>query len=322
MRFRATVENIPIFFREFLAFQAQLLPSLAGLGIIQAIEKLQKKCIIKFTEDEMHIICNDDANEGGIQVWSYVLSHKDDPLLDLRSNAENKITVSLSTEALLSALRSSSASASSSSIAAAILPMHEGDELVMKLAKKNDQAVLSFEMFGVTRSGRKVRVAHDVRIDVMRPSEVDKLREPLCPEPDVTILLPQLQKMRTIVERLRPLSDVLALRANNSGKLQLAISTDTVKLETQWVGCPNPSMRQVSDETVAELEENPDPDKLFFVHVSIRSFIKFLNSHVVSTTTIACICQNHCAILYVYIGDVADAGGVLTFYIPTIIDDA
>lgn len=33
------------------------------------------------------------------------------------------------------------------------------------------------------------------------------------------------------------------------------------------------------------------------------------------------ICQNHCLILYVYIGDVADAGGVLTFYIPAIIDD-
>lgn len=26
-------------------------------------------------------------------------------------------------------------------------------------------------------------------------------------------------------------------------------------------------------------------------------------------------------ILYVYIGEVADAGGVLTFYIPAIIDD-
>lgn len=179
----------------------------------------------------------------------------------IQSNAENRITVSLSTEALLSALRSSSSSASSSSVAAAILPTHDADELVMKLAKKNDQAVLSFEMLGVSRSGRKVRVAHDVRIDVMRPSEVDKLREPLCPEPDVgfrilrirkeeiesimgqvTILFPQLQKMRTIVERLRPLSDILALRANNSGKLQIAISTDTVKLETQWVGCANPSM--------------------------------------------------------------------------------
>lgn len=71
MRFRATVENIPIFFRESIAsVQASFVLSLAGVGIIQAIEKLQKKCIIKFTEDEMHIICNDDANEGGIQVWS------------------------------------------------------------------------------------------------------------------------------------------------------------------------------------------------------------------------------------------------------------
>ena len=33
------------------------------------------------------------------------------------------------------------------------------------------------------------------------------------------------------------------------------------------------------------------------------------------------ICQHHCVILYVYIGDVSDAGGVLTFYIPAIIDD-
>jgi len=33
------------------------------------------------------------------------------------------------------------------------------------------------------------------------------------------------------------------------------------------------------------------------------------------------ICQHHCVILYVYIGDMTDAGGVLTFYIPAIIDD-
>ena len=71
--------------------------------------------------------------------------------------------------------------------------------------------------------------------------------------------------------------------------------------------------------------------------ISIKSFVKFLNSHVLSSTTIACevlrvavgvdvlmlsigICQGHCVILYVYIGDVADAGGVLTFYIPAHID--
>jgi HUS1 checkpoint protein len=77
---------------------------------------------------------------------------------------------------------------------------------------------------------------------------------------------------------------------------------------------------------------------MFCVLVSIRSFLKFLNSHVVSATTILCthshlhvlsltnafvhtgLCHNHCAILYVYIGEIADAGGVLTYYIPTVID--
>jgi hypothetical protein len=33
------------------------------------------------------------------------------------------------------------------------------------------------------------------------------------------------------------------------------------------------------------------------------------------------ICQGHCLILFVYIGDSADVGGVLTFYIPSVLDD-
>lgn len=37
-------------------------------------------------------------------------------------------------------------------------------------------------------------------------------------------------------------------------------------------------------------DDPPDPDQLFSVLVSVRSFLKFLNSHVVSTTTIACLC--------------------------------
>ena len=47
-------------------------PPHSHTGIVQAIEKLQKKCIVRFTETDMHIICASDVNEGGIQVWSYV----------------------------------------------------------------------------------------------------------------------------------------------------------------------------------------------------------------------------------------------------------
>ncbi|KAH0585690.1 Checkpoint protein hus1 [Termitomyces sp. J132] len=291
MRFRTSITNVDTFFK-----------------IIQSIEKLQKKCIIRFTETNMHIICNHDANEGGIQVWSQI---KVDALFTgyrIQSNADNEITIAINSEALLAALKSAASSSTSA---------YETEEVIVKLAKKNAQAVLTFEINGLTRVGRKVRVSHDVKIEVMRPADVAKMNEPMCPEPDVHILLPPLQKLRTVVDRMKIMSDVLAVRTNNSGVLRLSINTETVKVDTEWKGCTNPQTQHRREEP----EESRDPEELYSVLVSIRSFLKFLNSHVVSTTTIACICQNHCMILYVYIGDVADAGGVLTFYIPAIIDD-
>ena len=91
----------------------------------------------------------------------------------IQSNASSVITMLIPTDALLAALRSAP------SLSA------ETEQAVMKLAKKHGHAVLSLEITGVTRVGRRVRVAHDVGIEVMRPVDVERLSEPLCPEPDV-----------------------------------------------------------------------------------------------------------------------------------------
>lgn len=91
--------------------------------------------------------------------------------------------MALSSEALLAALKSASASSSASAGSSS----YDADEIVMKLAKKNNQAVLSFEIIGTTRLAKKVRVAHDVKVEVMKPGDVDRLKEPMCPEPDVSI---------------------------------------------------------------------------------------------------------------------------------------
>lgn len=37
--------------------------------------------------------------------------------------------------------------------------------------------------------GRRLRLTQDVRIEVMRPADVERLQEPMCPEPDVSSLL-------------------------------------------------------------------------------------------------------------------------------------
>ncbi|KAG5641904.1 hypothetical protein DXG03_003991 [Asterophora parasitica] len=183
--------------------------------------------------------------------------------------------MAISSEALLAALKSASSSSTSS---------YEIEEVIMKLAKKNAQAVLSFEINSLTRVGRKVRVSHDVKIEVMRPADVARLAEPMCPEPDLHILLPPLQKLRTVVDRLKPMSDILAVRANSNGCLRLSINTESVKVDTEWKDCTHP----ITKNAPPDPEDAPDLNQLFTVLVSLRSFLKFLNSHVVSTTTIAC----------------------------------
>ncbi|KDQ58941.1 hypothetical protein JAAARDRAFT_56944 [Jaapia argillacea MUCL 33604] len=350
MRFRACIDSPTTFHR-----------------IIQAIEKLQKKCIIKFTPTEMHIICNSDVNEGGIQVWSQIKVPSIFTSYRIQSNAENVITLSLASGSLLQAL-----GGIVSAMGGATNGISGGgsDDVIMKLAKKNDQAVLTFELTGTTRQGRRKSLNYDVNIEVLKPADVKRLTEPLCPEPDVHILLPPLPNLRPPTDHLKQLSQTLVISASNSGIFEMGVKTVGVGVQVRWENCVVPKMardedgdesaniskaaevdppsgsetepesdaepgaargkarskgkgkeKALVDEETVQQEKDKDRNRIYSVTVSIKSFLKFLNSHVVSNATIACICHNHCLILYVYIGDVADAGGVLTFYVPALLDD-
>lgn len=124
----------------------------------------------------------------------------------------------------------------------------------------------------------------------------------------IHILLPPLQKLRTVVEHMRQMSDVMAIQANHLGNLRLSVYTDAVKVDTQWSNCVIPNFGEllsiethcrwswkfsVSKARENTQEEEPEAEQYFSALVSIRSFIKFLSSHVVSTTTIACALIMH-----------------------------
>ena len=113
-----------------------------------------------------------DISSGEIKLDSIFTNYR------IHSNANNEITMVLPSEALLAALKSASSSSPTSSF--------ETEDVVMRLAERNDQAFLNFEIPGLTRVGRKVRVAHNAKIEVMKPAVVEKLPEPTCPEPDVS----------------------------------------------------------------------------------------------------------------------------------------
>lgn len=112
----------------------------------------------------------------------------------IQSNANNEITMNLYSDALLGALRSAAANPASSLNGAGngntggAPSSIETEEVVVRLTKKNDQAMLSFEITGTTRLGRIVRVVHDVRIEVLKPADAARLAEPMCPTPNVRSL--------------------------------------------------------------------------------------------------------------------------------------
>ena len=126
----------------------------------------------------------------------------------IQSNSNNEITVTVFSEALLAVLRSA---AGPSSAKDANNPLSTNDsQIIMKytpqalsshafmlievsrLAKNQDRkSVLNFVITRATSSKGVMEVTQQLVIDVLRHAEVERLREPTCPEPDVSLhLLP------------------------------------------------------------------------------------------------------------------------------------
>ena len=61
----------------------------------------------------------------------------------------------------------------------------------------------------------------------------------------VHILLPPLTKLRSIVDRMRPLSERgIWFRANLSGQLQLSAAGDDARVDINWQNLANPPMSE------------------------------------------------------------------------------
>lgn len=121
---------------------------------------------------------------------------------------------------------------------------------------------MSMEIVGQSRSGKPVRITHDIRIEIFRTDVSERFAEPLCPEPEVTniplstlphlgltewqsfsqvqVLLPPISKMRTVVDRLQVHSDLMLFQADTSGTLQLSATNDDVSVLVEWHKLQNP----------------------------------------------------------------------------------
>ncbi|WWC85520.1 uncharacterized protein L201_000384 [Kwoniella dendrophila CBS 6074] len=298
MRFRTAISNVGLLHK-----------------ITRSLAALARSCVIRLSPEQVHFIVPGNESSTGVQVWSQV---KVATLFDsykIESNANNEIWLELHLDSLLKVLRSADSSVGSISESRSTAALTDSD-VTLKLNKKGQQPIWAFEIRGYTAQRKAMSITHEIPVKILSPKRQAELNEPLCPQPDIHVVLPNLLELRNIVSRLSHVADDVKVSANHEGRLELTANSSRVNLTTTWKDLNVPTATSADEE-----QEPPPPDQMFTVSVAIKGFLKFLTSHLVGGTAIACICEDHCLIAYVYIGELNEAGGVLTFFIPAKITD-
>lgn len=291
MRFRADIANTPQLTR-----------------VITSLAPLAKIATLKITADTLHVICQ--GERGGVQVWSQISCNSIFKMESFRleSNSANEIYLEVAPESLARALRSAVGSTKAS-----LRLLKKGGEGPNGTGK-GAHPVLTVLIESASRMGKKLDITQDVFVKVKKAEDVQNLKEPLCPTPDAACLLPPLQIIRTVAERMKTVSPILTLSANNAGTFRMRAAADEAQVETDWMHLRQPNIGEDEEMT------NPVRDRngMFSVTLETKHLLKFLNAYTVAQQTIFCLCPNHCAIFYVYVGTSKDnlSGGILTFFVP------
>lgn len=288
------------------------------------MEKLSQRGVLKLTLDRIYIICAGDANtSGGPQVWAQINVPSVFSEYRIESNCDNQIFLEFIPSSLSKALKSCDGAT----------------QITLRLAKRSsdNRPVLSFAISGQSRSGNSMTINQEVLVRVLKLQELEEMaKEPMCPEPDVSIMLPQpIDLMRGVADRMKSLGSVITLSSNRRGILRMRVESELANVQTEWRNLTHPDAAAAQASNQDESEE--DLDQFHDVSLEAKHFIKLLSALANGSHTICCrttlisvrrlqliavsgICQGHCAIFYLYIGghraSEVDLGGVLTFFVP------
>ncbi|KAL1916902.1 uncharacterized protein VTP21DRAFT_5099 [Calcarisporiella thermophila] len=282
--------------------------------VAQSIEKLGKTCLLKFTPAKLHFIIITDP-DSGVQVWSQLDAASIFENYRIQSASNNEIYLDFYIEYLIRALKSTQGAL----------------EIMMKLTKKENIPMLSLAITSQTRMGRKQSLTQDIPVRVLSPQQMEMVREPMCPDPQVHIMMPPLLSVRTIAERMKSLSDYVVISANMNGEFTLKCEANMVTMETYYKGLFNPELEYSESEAARVPSQTRDKNQFASARIDVKNFVKFLNTyHVSPSNVVCCIIEHHAIVFYVYVNHqhLATPGqtsqrdrvetGVLTFYIPVV----
>ena len=275
--------------------------------MLTAFGHLAPSCCVHLSPSALRLVIN-PAYGGTDNVYAFFSCALDTVLeqAKVESKSGNDILFVASIPALLKAVRSA----------------EPYDRRVIKLAKKDGRAYLTFDLHAALDASQlstsslpstsstpsQLSLTQDVPIIVLPPGSQGTSAEPDLSSPSVRVHLPHLHAFHTAIDRLHPLpaQHLVRLRLSNAGTLQVTARDELTELHMHWKGLAL-DMGQASERT-GEADVLIDGRKL-----SAALHCRALNL----VTCIACVVDRECLIVY---GKVKEKRGTVTYFLPLVID--
>ncbi|XP_043920827.1 checkpoint protein HUS1 isoform X4 [Protopterus annectens] len=129
-------------------------------------------------------------------------------------------------------------------------------------------------------------VTHDIPVGVIPRKLWNDFREPGLPDFDVSIYLPPLKTIKSVVERMKNLSNFVVIEANLNGEMNLKIETDLVSVATHFKDLGNPPW--VNEDGTQGFSRARVPESMAEARVDIKKLLQFLAGQQVNPSKSIC----------------------------------
>lgn len=266
--------------------------------VVNTVSKLSKACVLRLTCDHLFFVLSGKVASGGVSMWCELaqVNFFDEFQLEGVSADANEIFLELAPENLSRALKTA----------------QNARSVKIKLTKKNCPCLtLAAELPSL--SGVSRVVTHDIPVDVIPRRLWHDFREPQMPDYDVSIYLPPLKTMKSVVDRMKNLSNYLVMEANLNGEMNLKIETDLVSVTTHFKELGNPPWGEDGSQSTSA--SHRDSEFMAQTRLDIRKLQQFLTGQQVNPSRAMCnIVHNRILHLIFLHEDVS-----LQYFIPAVV---
>ncbi|XP_055994189.1 checkpoint protein HUS1 [Sorex fumeus] len=231
------------------------------------IAKLAKTCTLRISPEKLNFIIWDQVASGGVSMWCELQQENffSEFQMEGVSAENNEIYLELTSENLSRALKTA----------------QNARGLKIKLTNKHFPCLtVSIELISALNSSRIV--THDIPIKVIPRKLWRDLQEPTIPASDVSIYLPVLKIMKSVVEKMKNISNHLIIEANLNGELNLKIETNLVCVTTHFKDLGNPPLASENR------SQDRNPEQMAEVHIDIKKLLQLLAGQQVNPTKAIC----------------------------------